>query len=180
MPEIKPPPKPPKPVEPKAQKPEIRLPKEALTARKGQGRPPLEHLTEKKPKGDRSGRAAPKSLDQAEKTAAAGKRGRKKTTAEPETPGRGLAGMASARADRKARRASRKAKLSVSPSRDEETSAPRRRRTLVHKGTNTAAPRKGKIALELPCTVRGFSEATGVSGLVVLYLTQLEEARAAD
>jgi len=33
---------------------------------------------------------------------------------------------------------------------------------LTRKGTNTAAPRKGKVALELPCTVRSFSEAAGI------------------
>ena len=47
--------------------------------------------------------------------------------------------------------------------RDQDSSQPRRRRTLIHRGTNTAAPRKGKVALELPCTVRSFSEAAGVS-----------------
>ena len=46
-----------KPHEPKTQKPEIRLPKEALTLRKGQRRPPLEHLTEKKPL-ERKGKGA--------------------------------------------------------------------------------------------------------------------------
>jgi translation initiation factor IF-2 len=35
-------------------------------------------------------------------------------------------------------------------------------------GTNTAAPRKGKVVIELPCTVRGFSEATGVPAPSIL------------
>ncbi len=79
-----------------------------------------------------------------------------------------MVGMASARADRKARRATRKVKSTtlVNP-REAEPQAPRRRKTLIHKGTNTAAPRKGKVALELPCTVRSFSEAAGVSAMQV-------------
>ncbi|MEC8555589.1 MAG: translation initiation factor IF-2 [Planctomycetota bacterium] len=47
-------------------------------------------------------------------------------------------------------------------------------RRLVRKGTNTAAPRKDKAVLELPCTVRSFSEAAGVpAGRVVGTLMQL-------
>ncbi len=52
---------------------------------------------------------------------------------------------------------------------DEETS-PRRRsaRVIKRTGTNTAAPRKSKVTLELPCTVRSFSEAIGVPAQQVL------------
>ncbi len=47
------------------------------------------------------------------------------------------------------------------------TASPTRRgtvrdRTLKRKGTNTAAPRKEAVVLELPCTVRSFCEAAGV------------------
>ncbi len=35
-------------------------------------------------------------------------------------------------------------------------------------GANTAAPRKSKVTLELPCTVRSFSEAIGISASQVL------------
>ncbi|MHB8865941.1 MAG: translation initiation factor IF-2 [Pirellulaceae bacterium] len=174
MPEAKQPPAASKKEEPKTQKPEIRLPKEALTLRKGQRRPPLEHLTEKKPKKEkeikRPAHVAPFD-EEAPSTAArrggppaGGRRGAKPA----ETPDPGMVGMASARADRKARRATRKVKSTtlVNP-RESETQAPRRRKTLIHKGTNTAAPRKGKVALELPCTVRSFSEAAGVSAMQV-------------
>ncbi len=170
MPEAKQPSMTPKVDEPKTQKPEIRLPKEALTPRKGQRRPPLEHLTEKKPKkeskraphadvfDDEGGEGGPR------RGGAAGRRGVKVL----EPPDAGMVGMASARADRKARRATRKAKPTGTANlRDGETQAPRKRKTLIHKGTNTAAPRKGKVALELPCTVRSFSEAAGVSAMQV-------------
>ena len=38
-----------------------------------------------------------------------------------------------------------------------------RRTHIVRRGTNTAAPRKGKVVVEMPCTVRSFAEATGLS-----------------
>jgi len=51
---------------------------------------------------------------------------------------------------------------------------PLRRRTRIRRtGANTAAPRKGKVIVELPCTVRGFSEAVSVS--VASILSQLME-----
>jgi translation initiation factor IF-2 len=173
MPEAKQPPTTPKKDEPKTQKPEMRLPKEALTLRKGQRRPPLEHLTEKKPKeGKKDVKRPPHApaFDDESAAAVAARRGvpgRRPGPAE-ETPEAGMAGIASSRADRKARRATRKDKTTslVNP-RDGETPAPRKRKTLIHKGTNTAAPRKGKVALELPCTVRSFSEAAGVSAMQV-------------
>ena len=54
-------------------------------------------------------------------------------------------------------------------SEDEEGEA-RRPKQLVrqHRGISTAAPRKGKVALELPCTIRTFSEAAGVPTAQVL------------
>ncbi len=53
---------------------------------------------------------------------------------------------------------------------DDEVAAPRRRapRVIKRTGTNTAAPRKSKVMLELPCTVRTFSEAIGIPAQQVL------------
>jgi translation initiation factor IF-2 len=166
LPEVKQPEPAPPPPEPKAQKPDIRLSKDAMT-KKG----PLEHLTSErkdkggKVKGNKGAPATAKFGDDEKpasgKTPARRGRGAGKTSV-PAESGRGLAGMASARADRKARRTRK-----VRSDRGGDDSGPRRRRTLTRKGTNTAAPRKGKVALELPCTVRGFSEATGVSAMQV-------------
>ncbi len=166
MPDVRQPSPAAKAEEPKTQKPEIRLPKEALTLRKGQRRPPLEHLTEKKSKKEPKRRVdEPAPVDDEEAAVEVSKRGRK--LPKPEVQEAGLAGMASARADRKARRATRKAKDAFPADREQETPTPRKRRTLVHRGTNTAAPRKGKVALEIPCTVRSFSEAAGVSAMQI-------------
>lgn len=164
MPEVKQPTQPAAAEEPKAQKPEIRLPKDALTARKGQAPPSLDELAEKKSKKSRGPRhAAAKEQDDAPASSKRGRRGRDGSESE-DRGSRGLAGMASARADRKARRSSRKEKsVSLSDGSPSDRPQTRRRRTLVRKGTNTAAPRKGKVSLELPCTVRSFSAATGAS-----------------
>ena len=43
-----------------------------------------------------------------------------------------------------------------------------RKPTLRRKGTNTAAPRKEAVVLELPCTIRSFSEAAGIGAASVL------------
>ncbi len=51
------------------------------------------------------------------------------------------------------------------------TATPYRRRSLQRQrrsGANTAAPRKGNVTLELPCTVRSFSEAVGVPAAHVI------------
>ena len=166
MPEVRQPAQTAKADEPKTQKPEIRLPKDAMTVRKGQRRPPLEHLTDKKAKKDTKRRVGEAPPVDEEESVEVSKRGRK--VVKPAGQEAGLAGMASARADRKARRATRKAKDGFTSDRSEQDApSPRKRRTLVHRGTNTAAPRKGKVALEIPCTVRSFSEAAGVSAMQV-------------
>jgi translation initiation factor IF-2 len=56
------------------------------------------------------------------------------------------------------------------PRGEEDESTPRRRsaRVIKRTGTNTAAPRKSRVMLEVPCTVRSFSEAIGVPAQQVL------------
>jgi translation initiation factor IF-2 len=54
---------------------------------------------------------------------------------------------------------------------DDDDTVTRRRassRSIKRTGTNTAAPRKTKVTLALPCTVRSFSEAIGVPAQQVL------------
>ena len=168
LPEVKQPSPPQKPEEPKPQKPDIRLPQDAIAGHKKGKRPPLEHLAKlerEKRDQDKPGpsRAQPAPAGDAPlaKGATRRRRGGAKAPAAEEGEGGSLAGMASARADRQ------KARRSRLRDRDggtavEDGQRGRRRRTLTRKGTNTAAPRKGKVALSLPCTVRSFSEAAGV------------------
>ncbi|MCA9174346.1 MAG: translation initiation factor IF-2 [Planctomycetales bacterium] len=67
-----------------------------------------------------------------------------------------LAGM-TGRQGRQQRRSTRKRRP------DSEDFEGRTFKTLRHTGRNTALPRKGNMVVELPCTVRSFSEATGVT-----------------
>ena len=193
-PQLKQPPVKPAAAEPKAQKPDIRLPQDVITGHKAGQRGPLEHLTKsveeaapKKP-GEKKAKQQPSGTQPPKKAAgtAAGasteaplsgkgshKRRRPEVPEEEKKPERGLAGMASARADRQKTRKT-KVRGRTGTGRDEEdreTGTPARRpRTLSRRRntTNTAAPRKEKVVLDLPCTVRTFSEASGVGAGVVL------------
>ena len=120
---------------------------DALKSKVGK-RGPLQHLTK--------GQEQPQPLPDQD---AAGKRGKKRKGKGREKQGDDLAGMASARADRKnqqRRREQRGGNTQYDPR------SRRTRRTLTRTGKNTAAPRKSNVVLELPCTVRSFSEAAGL------------------
>jgi translation initiation factor IF-2 len=195
VPQIQQPVAPPPPEEPKAQKPEIRLPKDAIAGHRAGQRPSLEQLAkppekerekerERGPEPEKERRAEPvakkaEPSKPAEPRAAeaplSGKGGRKprgREEGEEEGPERGLAKMASARADRQKSRKAKARPAEAGGAEEEEPSAPakiRRPKTLVRRhGASTAAPRKEKATLELPCTVRTFSEATGVTAAHVL------------
>ncbi|MEO1615895.1 MAG: translation initiation factor IF-2 [Planctomycetota bacterium] len=148
----------------KAQKPEIKLSADLIAGHKKGMKAPLDKLA-----------AAEESVDKKRNATAGGnaKRGGltgftekgKRGFEEEEKPRRkGLAGMASARADRSGKRR-KSGDLSRSYRRDDHRG---QRRTLQHKGTNTAAPRKEAVQIELPCTIRGFSEAASVPVAQVL------------
>lgn len=155
----------PTPAEAPAQKPDIKLSKDVIAGHKQGVRAPLEKLAKAEDEKKRIGSGGLSGFS-GEK--GKGKRGGMPALIEDEEPRRksGLAGMASARADRAkgGRRTGRRNEVDSSFGRDET----RRRRTIKRKGTNTAAPRKDKVQLELPCTVRSFSEAAGVPVAQVL------------
>lgn len=144
------------------QKPIMSLPPEALrSARTGGDTAPLREFTrqhEKKREATRKGGFAPVDVP-VEGKPERGKE-RRKIKEPVVVADDGLAGMASARAARQQTRQRR----TTGRRSDEDDSEPRRRsRRLARKGgTNTAAPRKGNMVVHLPCTVRTFSEATGV------------------
>lgn len=167
------------PAEPTPQKPEIRLPKDAIVGtRKGvkpkldelvksaaeKGKSPLAgkgNLTTKKDKDRPADPATAAPLSSKVGAKSRKPKGRDAEVEEPRNPN--LAGLASARADRQKARKSRAKDRPDAVATDEDSLQMRRRRTLSRRGTNTAAPRKDRVALELPCTVRSFSEAAGVS-----------------
>jgi len=168
MPTTAAPKKKPKSKEPAPQKPDIRLPLDAIRAGKAGTKPLSEHLRKHEKK-----KAAAAKKTPAEKRSAA----ETPSSDAPPLPGRdrsrraGRVGAvakdeaAPALGGREARQLKRKRTASVrrrrGGSEDETSASPRRRTRIKRTGTNTAAPRKGKVVVELPITVRGFSEAVG-------------------
>lgn len=172
MPEVKQPPPSARHAEEKVQKPILKLPTDVLKGKTGTGRAaPLQALAEKVDR-ERKQKDTEKKLGglagiEARAGGPLAGKGKKKGRGDEEEgrAGRGLADMASVRAER-----SKGRKVKSVDGGDDEVSAPRRKKTLTRSKTHgsTAAPRKGKVAVELPCTVRSFSEATGVSSGQVL------------
>jgi translation initiation factor IF-2 len=172
MPEVKQPPPTAKAAEEKVQKPILKLPSDVLKGKSGTGRvAPLQALAEKVDR-ERKQKDTEKKLGglsgmEARTGGPLSGKGKKKGRGDEEEgrPGKGLADMASVRADRNKGR-----KVKATDGSDDEVVTPRRKRTLTRSKSHgsTAAPRKGKVAIELPCTVRTFSEATGVGSGQVL------------
>ena len=140
MPEVKQPNASAKTTGEKVQKPDIALPQDAIKSVKaGAGIAPLQHLTNKK-KGKGKGDGIKDGED--------GKR-----TSSVRRAGTGRNNLMGSR-----------------PNRPRNNRNWRRPGTSRRSGpkTNTAAPRKDSVVLQLPCSVREFSEAAGVSSIQVL------------
>ena len=164
-----------KPKEPTPQKPDIRLPPDAIRAGKAGSKPLSEHLRKHEEKKKRDDLAAKKGPRGGTPEIVAGiapcdlggkdrpRRGpAKPVAAEDEREGAGLATLGG----REQRQAKRKRSTTVKRrgGDEEESGGGGSRRTRIHRtgSTNTAAPRKGKVVIELPCNVRSFAEATGI------------------
>ena len=166
----------------KAQKPIMTLPRDAISRAKAGGRAPLEQFTRQhdkkrneeqrrgKPGGGGGGRSqpgGPPDPNQMPLPAGEGKGSRRRGHGSnkagggaEEGEGKKLAGMASARA---ARQNNRRRSRSIRSDDDDGDNRRRSRPRLQRRGgTNTAAPRKGSVVVELPCTVRSLSEGAGV------------------
>ena len=154
-----------------SQKPDIRLSKDVIAGHKQGVKAPLEQLAKAEDQKKKATRVGSGGLSgfTGDKTKS-GKRGVTVNVPEEEEQKRrpGLAGMGSARPDRVA--GPGKGKRPSKREHDQPFGRPeaRRRRTINRKGTNTAAPRKDKVQLELPCSIRSFSEAAGVPVAQVL------------
>ncbi len=180
------PPAKPKSKEPVPQKPDIKLPPDAIRATRAGSKPLSEHLRkheEKKAKDEAAAkRASPRR-------AAGGEEKVIFPLPEAPLPGRGerprRAAPAAVKDDdkeeapktlggREQRQLKRKRVAGTRrPAGEEEepaTATPARRRPthIRRTGANTAAPRKGKVVVTLPCTVRTFSEALGVPASAIL------------
>ncbi len=151
---------------PAPQKPDFKLPVEAIRAgQAGDARPLSEHLRkhEKKKQADaaRGETAVPTTWPPAEDRRERGRGKAKEAPAESEE-GALLAG-------REARQLSRKRAARTRRGREGEEEGPARRRGQPRRrtGVSTAAPRKEKVVVELPCTVRSLSEALGIPAAII-------------
>ncbi|WP_149496939.1 translation initiation factor IF-2 [Roseiconus lacunae] len=152
----------------KAQKPDIKLSPDLIAGHKQGVKAPLDKLAAESADTKRGGAAAAGAGSKRGGLSGftdKGKRGRGGSEEDEGQRKKGLAGMARARADRGQRRGRGRGDLSRSYSREDGR---HQRRTLQHRGTNTAAPRKEPVQIELPCTVRSFSEAASVPVAKVL------------
>ena len=175
-------PSPTKTDEPAPQKPDIKLPVDAIRAGRAGTKPLSEHIRkhEMRRKSDAAAEASPASANVppagkplADRGETGGRerprRGRQTDGADSGEPKRDLAAALGGREQRQLKRK----RLTTSPRKrtgeEEETGTSRVRRLRMKRlGTNTAAPRKSKAVLELPCTIRQFSEAIGVPARQVL------------
>lgn len=160
--------------EPKVQKPDIALPKDAIRgAKAGQGSGPLDKFAEstKQKKDKKKGKATPLATGNFaddSKTPLEGRgrarKGRERTPAAGEK-----VELSNARDAR-----TQKRKKSTGRRGFDDGPMSRRRYHRRKSGVSTAAPRKENVSLQLPCTVRSFSEATGVgSGQLIKALMEL-------
>jgi translation initiation factor IF-2 len=165
------------------QKPDLRLPVDAIKAasRAGGTNPLIDHVRKSQGKrrpdepveGVKAKAAFPRERaprapemiggDFVAPPAARGRRGPVAKTGAPEEPS-----MLVGREQRQLNR--RRTVTDGRRSEGEEESTGRRRghRVVKRTGVNSAAPRKSKVTLELPCSVRSFSEAIGVPATQVL------------
>ena len=162
-----------KPKEPAAQKPDIRLPADAIRAGRAGEKPLAEHLKqqEKKRKAaggkKKAGGELPTEIIPAmfEPPSVEGRGRRGRQVAKPEEDE--AAAVLGGREQRQLKRKRTPSHREKEP--DEEERRPRKQvKRIKRTGTNTAAPRKHNVVLELPCTVREFSESRGISAAKVL------------
>lgn len=155
---------------PAPQKPELRLPLDAIRSAKDGAKAPLEQFTKqdsRRPGEDTpsDSKDTPETIDQAgaplSKATGRKKHGKPDNYVEEGNKEKGLAGMAGTRQARQQSRRTKRTGLDGTD--DEPTPRTRRGSRPTRKNVNTAAPRKGEVILTLPCSVRNFSETTGVS-----------------
>jgi translation initiation factor IF-2 len=166
MPEVRQPQPTAKAAEPVAQKPIIRISTDILTSKKGAGAAPLKQAAEKahadrKTRELQEARAKGTAMPMPAETA--GKGGKKGKFGEE-----GLGDIGSVRAKRQQDRSKNKSRIGGGD--DDEGGFRRGGRTLVRtrRHGGPTAPRKEKIELVLPCSVREFCEQTGVGAAPVL------------
>ena len=143
----------------KVQKPDIALPQDAISQiQRGGGAAPLEHLTKTSKKGKKKGK------DEGGTEGETVSKVRRSSKRVEDTP---LGGLRNRRPPR--------------PGRPGQYGGRYGTRRSKGKAANTAAPRKDDVVLQLPCTVREFSEAAGVPAVqALLTIQQLGDTSASN
>ncbi len=150
----------PKADEPAPQKPDIKLPADAIRAGKAGAKPLQDHIRkhEERRKTETSSEPAPMG------PLVHGRDRRRGGPAKEEEEKERRASLGG-REQRQLKR--RRSNVNRRES-DDDDSGPRRSLRHRRTGASTAAPRKGKVVVELPATVRSFSEALGIPARQVL------------
>jgi translation initiation factor IF-2 len=168
-----------KSAEPAPQKPDIKLPLDAIRAGKAGTKPLSEHIRkhEQKRIAAEAAKTSPRKGAPAEGTPpetaqpASGRerprRGGRPAPVQAEEEGPVTLGGREQRQLRRKKAASVRRRKTEEG--EEETAVSARKRTHIRRtGANTAAPRRESVCIELPCTVRSFSEAIGVPARNIL------------
>jgi translation initiation factor IF-2 len=168
--------------EPPAQKPDLRLPADVLGAGKQGAKPLAAHLRrhertldeEKKQRGLKGLRVpgAPMPLPTEEEEGDRKGKGKHRRGKEVPADGEEDGPMLGGREQRQLAR--RRNVTSVDTEERPQRSLGRRQRRSVSTGASTAAPRKEKVTVQLPCTVRELSEAAGVPASEILRILMNE------
>ncbi len=173
VPTVAKPPRKPAVSEPAPQKPDIKLPLDAIRAGRGGAKPLSEQLRKREEKraadsksdrGEEPTKGRPLNIDAATLEGllqAARDRVKKQKGIEGEDEEAVTLGGREQRQLKRKKTAA--AKRVVSPEEEDDTPAVQRPKFIRRTGgASTAAPRKGKLVVELPCTVRSFCEACGI------------------
>ncbi|MCA9238038.1 MAG: translation initiation factor IF-2 N-terminal domain-containing protein, partial [Planctomycetales bacterium] len=155
--------------DPPAQKPDMKLPADALRASKAGTKPLAAHLRRHEDALDKQ------KLEREVEGTGRGHRGKGKDGKEGKEgkDGKGKDGT-SMLGGREQRQASRRRGGRSGDGGGSAMRPSRRMSRTRRSGVNTAAPRKDRITLELPCTVRELSEAAGVPAAQILRILMQE------
>jgi translation initiation factor IF-2 len=170
-----------KPAEPAPQKPDIKLPPDAIRAGRAGTKPLSEHIRKHEQKriaaeaaktGPRKGAPLEPLPPLPGEAPAAGRerprRGGRAAPAPVEEEGAVTLGGREQRQLKRKKAATAKRRKAEDGEEEGGASSVRKRTHIRRTGANTAAPRRENITIQLPCTVRSFSEALGVPARTIL------------
>ncbi|MFH1918577.1 MAG: translation initiation factor IF-2, partial [Planctomycetota bacterium] len=160
--------------EPAPQKPDIKLPADAIRASKAGSKPLSEHLRKHEAKRKATTKKTPsrqpskqdKAAEPSTSASTAKERGRRSVRAPAkaadDATGAATLGGREQRQLKRKRTATAKRRRGGGEDDSSRTSRPLSRRLRRTGTVSTAAPRKSNVVIDLPCTVRSFSEALGL------------------